>query len=100
MATEKLAEGIRLFAADAVKLEKLVESWPPGLTTGAGRHSPCWRRQHEVRGGVQRRRPWIDHDHERPVLLAMPGSAAAGYTSPDVPTTRHRSQVSAACSAR
>ena len=26
MATEKLAEGIRLFCADAVKLEKLVEA--------------------------------------------------------------------------
>ena len=26
MATEKLAEGIRAFAADAVKLEKLMES--------------------------------------------------------------------------
>ena len=25
MATEKLSEGIRLFAADAVKLEKLIE---------------------------------------------------------------------------
>jgi transaldolase len=27
MATEKLAEGIRLFAADTVKLEQLIESW-------------------------------------------------------------------------
>jgi transaldolase len=26
MATEKLAEGIRLFAADSVKLEKLIEA--------------------------------------------------------------------------
>ena len=26
MATEKLAEGIRAFAADAVKLEKLIEA--------------------------------------------------------------------------
>jgi transaldolase len=29
MATEKLAEGIRLFATDTVKLEQLIESWKP-----------------------------------------------------------------------
>lgn len=107
MATEKLAEGIRLFAADAVKLEGLDrrcarprEAGVKHYASMAGRHTPAgwWMTRSAVSSSTlgsgfttMTRAPWS---------FASPGSPAAGYTMPEVPTTRHTSHVLAASSAR
>ena len=64
MATEKLAEGIRAFAADAVKLEKLMESAHDQATlrsharpgAGSQEHYDAAGRDFDLRAGLRRRR--------------------------------------------
>lgn len=41
MATEQLAAGIRLFAADTLKLEELIRSLPTQGTGGTSRDARC-----------------------------------------------------------